>query len=191
MPYTLLITITVDYIRSIRPSLRTFFSTTIVLLVALLLYSNSASADEKELTNDSPEGLDVVLLMDASGSMLTTDSLRLRDQGAKLFLQFIKAGDRLGIVQFAGEANVLQPLHDYDPAKSAEAEATINKVTTDGIYTDLLTGIQAAADQLQKTDGLMRQNLLSCCQMAKWNQIHRWEVAQRIRPNSWKRYSRT
>ena len=122
----------------------------VVLVTASQYFSSLANADEKELTDNSPEGLDVVLLMDASGSMLNTDPLRLRDQGAKLFLQFLKTGDRLSIVQFAGDAHVLQPLQDYDPAKSADAEATINKVTTDGAYTDLLTGVQAAAEQLQK-----------------------------------------
>lgn len=112
------------------------------LLLTLLLLP--VYAEQRELKVES-EKVDVVLVMDASGSMKITDSLGLRYEGAELFTRFLKAGDRFALVQFAEKAKVLRPLSDYDPEKEKEVKALIRAVSDTGEFTDLLAGIKEAA----------------------------------------------
>lgn len=114
------------------------FSVTLVTL---------AYAAQRELKVES-EKVDVVLVMDASGSMKVTDPLGLRYEGAELFTQFLKPGDRFALVEFAEKAKVLRPLTDYEPAKEKEVKALIRTVSDTGEYTDLLSGIKEAASLL-------------------------------------------
>jgi len=107
-------------------------------------------ADEKETRADAPssEQADVVLVLDASASMLLTDPQRLRDEGAKLAVQFLKPGDRLAIVQFAERAQVIRPLTPFAREQGAEIERQISSVPTTGEYTDILAGVEAAQNVL-------------------------------------------
>ncbi len=103
-------------------------------------------ADEKDSRTEaaSNEQADVVLVLDASASMLLTDPQRLRDEGAKLAVQFLKPGDRLAIVQFAERAQVIRPLTEFSRDQGAEIERQISSVPTTGEYTDILAGVEAA-----------------------------------------------
>ena len=79
-------------------------SATITVLFCLL--NTIVHAEQRELKTDTSEKVDAILLLDASGSMLKTDPLRLREEGAKLFIQFLKPGDRLGIIEFSTRDDV-------------------------------------------------------------------------------------
>jgi len=83
--------------------------------------------------------------------MLATDPQRLRDEGAKLFTQFLKPGDRLAIVEFSKGANSIRPLSDYSSDQSESVAADIAKVGTVGTYTDLYLGLQAAVAILRSS----------------------------------------
>ncbi len=118
--------------------------------VACLLIALRVEAAQRELKSETPEKLDAVLVLDASGSMLLTDPQRLRDQGAKLFTQFLKSDDRLAIVQFSQTASIVRPLTPYTKDQSESVAQDIQKIETLGTYTDLLSGIKLAKSLLEE-----------------------------------------
>ncbi len=109
--------------------------------------------EEDESEEDVPteiENTDVVLVLDTSGSMLVTDPEKLRNEGAKLLLQFLKKGDRLGIVSFADNSTVVRPLSDYAEDQERDIYKSISNLEITGQYTNLVTGIEAAKEMLEK-----------------------------------------
>ncbi|MBX7143750.1 MAG: VWA domain-containing protein [Oligoflexia bacterium] len=122
----------------------------IAIFSAAVLIVGSLSAEQRELKADNIEKVDAVLLLDASGSMRVTDPKRLRDEGAKLFIQFLKPGDRLSIVAFDNEARVIRPLSPYEREQTASINQQLSQVGDSGEYTDILSGVRAAKDILEK-----------------------------------------
>lgn len=106
--------------------------------------------EQRELKTESSEKIDAVLLLDASGSMLRTDPKRLREEGAKLFLQFLRPGDRIAIMQFDKESKLIRPFSDFTRDEASAIGADITKVGTQGVYTDLLAGVQSAGELLKQ-----------------------------------------
>lgn len=109
-------------------------------------------AEERELRTGEKDRLDAVLLVDASGSMRQSDPARLRDEGAKLFAEFLKPGDRLAIVQFSSDTKVIRPLSEYKDGDAAQLSASLASISDDGQYTDILVGIKAA-EAILKSNG--------------------------------------
>jgi len=134
----------------VRKFSRILLSNVFFLGVCISVFSFSASSEQRELKSDAIEHIDAVLVLDNSGSMLLTDPKRLRDEGANLFIQFLKAGDRLSIVQFSKDAQVVSPLEDFDPTKIPEISKNIAKLDSTGQYTDLYAGLKVANEILQK-----------------------------------------
>lgn len=95
--------------------------------------------------------LDVVLMLDSSGSMLKTDPNQLRYEGARLLVSFLSEGDRLGIVQFAGDAKVVQELEPFSPAKSEAVMQRIRSIPTEGAFTDITEGIKVSSALFDKS----------------------------------------
>jgi len=93
--------------------------------------------------------VDAVLLLDASGSMLKTDTQMLRYDGAKLFLQFLGKDDRLAIVSFADKAKVVSDLKEFSKEPREGVVQTIQSIKPEGQYSDLLEGIRAAGKILE------------------------------------------
>lgn len=109
--------------------------------------------EEDEAEDEIPaeiENTDVVLVLDTSGSMLITDPEKLRNEGAKLLLQFLKKGDRLGIVSFADNSSIVRPLSDYSEDQERDIYKSITNLEITGQYTNLVTGIEAAKEMLEK-----------------------------------------
>jgi hypothetical protein len=94
--------------------------------------------------------LDVVLMFDASGSMLKTDPSELRYEGAKLLVSFLTEGDRLGVVQFAGDAKVVQGLEPFVASRSEQVMQAIRSIPTEGAFTDITEGVKVSAEMLDK-----------------------------------------
>lgn len=114
------------------------------LFLFFLLIPFRLAAQDGELKVAETENIDAVLLLDASASMRMTDPQRLRDQGAKLFTEFLKSEDRLAIVEFADQAKIIRPLSNFNSENRSEVTAQIEKVGNSGLYTDLLAGINVA-----------------------------------------------
>lgn len=106
-------------------------------------------AQQRGLNTDTTEKVDAVLLLDTSGSMLVNDPQRLRDEGARLFVQFLKPGDSLAIIDFSETAKVVRPLSPYDASQAEQVGALISGLKTEGQYTDLLAAIEAATEVIQ------------------------------------------
>ena len=101
-----------------RPRLQVFFSGAGLLLFALALLQPQCGTRSVPVKR---RGVDVVVVLDASKSMLARDVKPTRLERAKLelttLLESLK-GDRVGIVAFAGDAFIQCPLtSDYEAAK--------------------------------------------------------------------------
>lgn len=119
-------------------------------MALLAMFPHALSAEQRELKTENIEKVDAVLLLDASGSMRITDPNRLRDEGAKLFIQFLKPGDRLAILEFSDKVSQIRPLSPYEREQAESISSDIAKVRNDGTYTDLLGAISEAKAILQK-----------------------------------------
>lgn len=104
----------------------------------------------------SRQGADVVFLLDVSRSMLVTDVPPSRLEKAKLIVSRSidkMAGDRLGIVAYAGIPVQQLPItNDYRAAKMALDQADANLITSQGsdIGAAILMGVEAFDDQTSK-----------------------------------------
>ncbi|MFA5575312.1 MAG: VWA domain-containing protein [Brumimicrobium sp.] len=103
---------------------------------------------------DYGEGIDIIITMDVSGSMLATDFLPNRFQAAKqMAKEFIdnRESDYIGFVVFAGEAYTACPAtRDYNFLKSVIDETTIGTIEQG---TAIGTGLGTAVNRL-KSDSL-------------------------------------
>jgi len=107
---------------------------------------------EKQFQEEANQAgnVDAVLVLDASRSMQRTDSKRLRDQAAKLFIRFLGTGDRAAIIEFDREARVTKPLSDISPATLPDLDKAIESVPVEGGFTDLESGLFAAYTMLSE-----------------------------------------
>lgn len=133
--------------RSSSPLSR-FLAQLSVCVVVVCALPSSSGADQRELAQARP-AVDAVLLLDASGSMLKTDTQMLRYDGAKLFLQFLGKDDRLAIVSFADKAKVVSDLKEFSAEPREGVVQTIQSIKPEGQYSDLLEGIRAAGKILE------------------------------------------
>lgn len=116
-------------------------------------------AEERGL--DAPRSaVDAVLLIDTSGSMLLTDPLKLRYEGAKLLLQFLGKNDRIGVVAFSDSATVVSDLQPYAAERSDQLVNAIQGIKTEGRYTDLLEAIKAGSGLLESNSREDAQRVL-------------------------------
>lgn len=94
----------------------------------------------------STEPIDAVILLDGSGSMLLTDSQKLRLDGARTFIDGLKDSDRIALVEFAEGAKEIRGLTDRSQSDAVKLD--LAKVGDTGEYTDLLVGIEKAREIL-------------------------------------------
>lgn len=114
-------------------------------------HADAAHDDQPAPAKEShAENVDAVLVLDSSGSMLRTDPQRLRDQGVNLFVQSLNTGDRIGVVEFAAEARLVQDLTDFSPALRDEISSRVARIDNMGLYTDLLSGLKMALTLLER-----------------------------------------
>lgn len=127
--------------------------TTGVLSAALLLFLSGVifapTQACAEKSNRKPKAVDVVLLFDTSGSMLKTDPLQLRYQGAKQITEFLTKGDRLAIVGFSGTTSVVRALKPFSPDSASTVGQEIESIKTEGQHTDLFEAIKIAQETLE------------------------------------------
>ena len=121
-----------------------------VLYVAVLCVPVSHTFAEGRALTGQRSKLDVVLLFDASGSMLATDPDKLRHQGVRLLVSFLGEGDRLGVVRFAEGAKVVQELEPFVPVSADVVVERIRSVPAEGVFTDITQGVQVGAEMLLK-----------------------------------------
>ncbi|MBX2906402.1 MAG: VWA domain-containing protein [Taibaiella sp.] len=111
--------------------------------------------------NVDSEGIDIVLSMDVSGSMLAEDFRPNRIEAAKeQALKFIdqRPTDRIGLVVFAGESFTMCPITiDHNVLKNQVSQIK-NGMITDG--TSIGMGLATAVDRLRNAKGKSRVVIL-------------------------------
>jgi hypothetical protein len=130
-----------------------FLCAALVTPALLPSYRTSLAFAQEQRALPGAEGdkIDAVLLLDTSGSMLLTDPQALRYEGAKLFINLLRPGDRIAVVAFDQSARVVSPFvaHDDETATKGLVEA-VGALTASGQYTDLLAGVEAARDLIKQ-----------------------------------------
>lgn len=98
--------------------------------------------------------IEIVLLIDSSGSMATTDPSNLRLQAARSFVDLINVGDRIGVIDFSTTSKILTSptVIDREDDKNA-LKNHIDRIGSHGEMTDILTALASAFQLLQTSPG--------------------------------------
>jgi len=134
--------------RSVRERLRHLPILLRLTGIALLVIAFARPQSVSDRENISTEGIDIVMVLDISGSMLAEDFSPNRLEAAKVVASdFIdgRTNDRIGLVTFAGESFTQCPLTiDYDVLKGLLGEIR-NGMIVDGtaIGLALATGVNS------------------------------------------------
>ncbi len=99
-----------------------------------------------------PEIVEAVILLDSSRSMKKTDPKRIRDQGAKLFLQFLEPADKVSIVEFAESANVLMELEPMSTSSIEDVNSILDGIKNEGNFTNFIPPLEIALELLQSSE---------------------------------------
>lgn len=137
-----------DKRRSLRYSLLLLF----FVAFFLNLWSEGLQA-APEQAGLSQENIAVILLIDTSGSMRTTDPQRLRETAAHIFIDLLSPEDYLGLITFDHEANVVLPLQKVSSSTDKEL---FKKILSPQLEprgdTDFTGALEAARDQFRQTE---------------------------------------
>ncbi|MEO0140332.1 MAG: vWA domain-containing protein [candidate division WOR-3 bacterium] len=102
------------------------------------------------------KGVDIVMLMDESGSMKKLDPERFADEAAKLLLDIARLFGkeaRVAVVAYGDGARVLLPFTALDSAY-AGIKNSIVKMDRNAPFTDINSGLEVTYDLLEKREGL-------------------------------------
>lgn len=110
---------------------------------------------------DDGKSVDAVLLIDSSGSMKKTDPANLRKAAARLFLSLLRDNDRVGLVSFSDEGQKLSDLTEVgDKQKRTGLIKSLEKITSDGKYTNIYDGLQKGYELLKPSSNKERLLIL-------------------------------
>lgn len=123
------------------------------LFLMLVLVALARPQKTDETIELASEGIDIVLVMDVSGSMELTDFSPNRLEAAKdVALQFVngRVQDRIGLVVFAARAYSLVPLTtDYELVKESIRGIHLNMIAEDG--TAIGSALAVAINRLRES----------------------------------------
>lgn len=128
-------------------------------LTALVLYCGLVPVG---LADDNQQhGMDVVLVMDSSGSMKSTDPKDLRKPAAKMLISLLGKNDRASVVSFSDQG---YPVSYLRPTKQAAEQAqlftAIDKISSRGAYTNIHGALLAAKRVLDKDTSPAKRRLV-------------------------------
>lgn len=129
-----------------------------VVRLACLLISLSGLFSPVCIADHSPNpGLDIVLLMDSSGSMKKTDPHELRKPAAKLFLSLLGPNDHASVISFSDQGYPISYLQGVsNDSEKAQLFSAVEKISSKGVYTNLYDAIETAKQVLER-DGDPKQ----------------------------------
>jgi Ca-activated chloride channel family protein len=145
-------------VANVSPVRRTFKALLLIFACGLLFIALARPYLFYEWTDEKQGGLDVLLAVDCSKSMLTQDVLPSRLERAKLSISDFAAHlpqDRLGLIAFAGEAFLQCPL-TLDHDAFLESVRDLNTETIPRPGTDIATAIEEASDALRSQPANMK-----------------------------------
>jgi pSer/pThr/pTyr-binding forkhead associated (FHA) protein/Mg-chelatase subunit ChlD len=122
----------------------------LAMVAALLIGGQPPAFASDEATGSGL--VDVVLVIDNSGSMRKNDPRFLTPKTVQLFLDQLPASTRVGMVLFDQRARLLQPLSDLSEPQSRQAlKDSLGKVDYRGQFTDSAAGIERAVYELKNS----------------------------------------
>ena len=132
-----------------------------VLAIALLIVALARPQSSESWENMTTEGIDIVMAIDVSTSMLARDLKPDRLEAAKdVAVQFIagRPYDRIGLVVFAGESFTQCPLTTDHAVVTNLLRETTTGVIEDG--TAIGNGLATSVSRLKESDALSRVVIL-------------------------------
>ncbi len=109
------------------------------------------------------QGIDIVFVLDNSGSMKTTDRQRMRIQAAKMFIHLLDEHDRAALISFSGQAYAITGLLPLSkPGNEQKLLRAIDQINDKGAFTNIYQALEKARELLitNKTRGRKRHILL-------------------------------
>jgi len=105
--------------------------------------------------------MDVVVIMDSSGSMKKTDPQELRKPAAKIFITLLGEQDRLSVMSFSDNAYPITYLTQLDSEinKDKSLGAT-DRVSSKGIHTNIYAAIKRGMEMLIEEKSSARESIL-------------------------------
>lgn len=129
--------------RSVLACLLGFF---VFLLVGAATITNTYATP---IVIDPSEGIDVILVIDTSGSMRDADPERITLEAAALFMDMMETRhSRIGIVGFSGDVHSVMEL---SPIYSSTTRSNIRNTVSNFVYhgsTDIGLGLRTAAEMI-------------------------------------------
>lgn len=108
-----------------------------VLVVTALLLTLLILAPQTSFSNEKT-GIDVVLVMDSSGSMKKTDPISLRIPAAKMFISLLDKNDRAAVISFSDKGYPIIHLTVPDGNENKDKlTSAVNKISSKGAHTNL------------------------------------------------------
>jgi hypothetical protein len=107
------------------------------------------------------DGVDVVLVMDSSGSMKKTDPMSLRIPAAKLFISLLDKNDRASVISFSDTSYPIIHLTTVDSGNNKEQLLkAADKISSAGLFTNLYDALSAGLDMLSEDQKKERSKII-------------------------------
>lgn len=138
-----------------RPTVK-FMLTLIALALVIIMLARPQTGTK--ISNESRSGIETIIAVDISNSMLAEDVVPSRLEKSKLLVENLIDNfteDRIGLIVFAGEAFVQLPItNDYVSAKMFLQDMEPSLISTQG--TDLARAIRLAMNSFSQQDKIGR-----------------------------------
>lgn len=138
-----------------RPTVKFMLSLIALALVVIMLARPQTGT---KISNESRSGIETIIAVDISNSMLAEDVVPSRLEKSKLLVENLIDNfteDRIGLIVFAGEAFVQLPItNDYVSAKMFLQDMEPSLISTQG--TDLARAIRLAMNSFSQQDKIGR-----------------------------------
>ncbi|MEA1867537.1 MAG: VWA domain-containing protein [Thermodesulfobacteriota bacterium] len=98
----------------------------------------------------NPKSMDIVLVIDTSGSMKKTDPNNLRSEASELFISLLKEQNSVALVTFDTTAKTLSGLHKLESEREQLLDR-LNLITSVGEWTDLREAVSHSYQILKRS----------------------------------------
>lgn len=110
------------------------------------------------LAQAADTGIDVLLILDNSGSMRSNDARALRVEAAKLFVGLLSENDRVSVFRFSGNTEVLSEMLSLSTERHrTRLLNSIDRVTSRGARTDFYKALNEGYQLMRQTQRPGRQ----------------------------------
>ena len=130
----------------------------LISALALMIVMLARPQMGSKISNDKRNGIETIIALDISNSMLAQDVVPSRLEKSKMLVESLVdnfTNDKIGLVVFAGDAFVQLPItNDYVSAKMFLHDISPSLITTQG--TDLARAINLSASSFTQQQGVGR-----------------------------------